>query len=389
MTNTRTRKVPAVSSRAATRQSDAPPVDSDPTRRPHVVEPIDDAGSLALGAVLDELGALDDASIMLYRLAGRGQELEYVATLTPEQVQGEASLLEMIRLEHGGGTYRVHVRDGAGLLANRRIVIAERKGPAAVDGGLSAVVASMMDRQAQQFGELIRTLAPRADASSTEEAMLARLKMMADIVRPAQGTDTKELLGLLMQGVTLGKSMQPPADTGAEGLMANALAAFAPVIADAAAQRRTVPVRRIGPGQPQPKAPPPAAVPMAPAPTPAAAPAAADDENAELRNLMRIVLRAAEADADEELYAELVLDQVGADQLKPLATAPEGVDLVAMLAQIEPAVLQHREWFDRLIAAIVELMNDEPDAATLAAHGHPIGPGGGATNAADHASAGA
>lgn len=383
MTNTRTRKVPAVSSRAANRQPDAPPVDSDPTRRPHVVEPIDDAGSLALGAVLDELGALDDATIMLYRLAGRGQELEYVATLTPEQVQGEASLLEMIRLEHGGGTYRVHVRDGAGLIANRRIVIAERKGAAAVDGGLSTVIAQMMDRQATQFAELIRALAPRNDAASTEEAMLARIKTMAEIVRPAQGTDTKELLGLLMQGVTLGKSMQPPVDAGAEGLMANALAAFAPVIADAAAQRRAVPVRRIGAGQPKGPAPTPAAAPAAA--VPAAPPAAADDD-AELRNLLRIVLRAAEADADEELYAELVLDQVGEDQLKPLATAPEGVDLVAMLAQVEPAVLQHREWFGRLIAAIVELMNDEPDPATLNADGHPLGQGGGAAHAADYAS---
>lgn len=389
MTNTRTRKVPAVSSRAANRQPETPPVDSDSSRRPHVVEPIDDAGSLALGAVLDELGALDDATIMLYRLAGRGQELEYVATLTPEQVQGEASLLEMIRLEHGGGTYRVHVRDGAGLIANRRIVIAERKGSPAADGGLSAVIATMMDRQAQQFAELIRTLAPRNDAASTEEAMLARIKTMAEIVRPAQGTDTKELLGLLMQGVTLGKSMQPPVDVGGEGLMASALAAFAPVIADAAAQRRAMPVRRIGASQA--KAPPPAAATAAQATPPAAAPAAEvpADDDAELRGLLRIVLRAAEADADEELYAELVLDQVGEDQLKPLATAPEGVDLVAMLAQVEPAVLQHREWFGRLIAAIVELMNDEPDPASVAAHGHPLGAGGRAANAADHAGAGA
>jgi len=387
MTNTRTRKVPAVSSRAATRQTDAPPVDSDPQRRPHVVEPIDDGASLALGSVLEELGALDDATIMLYRLTGRGQELEYVATLTPEQVQGEASLLEMIRLEHGGGTYRVHVRDGAGLIANRRVVIAERKGPAAVDGGMSGVLTQLMERQSSQFAELIRAIAPRTDAASTEEAMLARIKTMAEIVRPAQGTDTKELLGLLMQGVQLGKSMQAPAEAGAESLMANALAAFAPVIADAASQRRAIPVRRVGNGQA--KAPP-AAVPAgASAPTPAAATAAPPtDDDAELRNIMRIVLRAAQGDADVELYADFLLDQLGEDQLKPLQTAPNGVDLVAMLAQLEPAVLEYRDWFQRLIVAIVELMQDEPNPAAFSADGHSIGPGGGASHAAGHAGSG-
>lgn len=384
MTNTRTRKVPAVSSRAANRQPEQPPVDSEPTRGPRAVEPIDDGASLALGAVLDELGALDDATIMLYRLAGRGQELEYVATLTPEQVQGEASLLEMIRLEHGGGTYRVHVRDGAGLIANRRIVIAERKGPPAVDGGLSSIVATMLDRQAQQFAELIRSIAPqqRGEADA-EAAMLARLKTMADIVRPAAGTDTKELLTLLMQGVQLGKSMQPPADVGTEGLLASALQTFGPVIADAAAQRRAQPARpRIGAGQP--KAPQPAAQP-APTMRTSATPQA-DDSDAELRNLLRIVLRAAEGDADPELYADLVIDQVGEQELQPLVTAPEGVDLVAMLAQIEPGALQHRAWFERLIAAIKEQLSDEH--STLPADGDSLGSRGSRQNAADHAQAG-
>lgn len=369
--NTRTRKVPAVGSRAANRQPDAQPVDSDPTRRQHVVEPIDDAGSLALGAVLDELGALDDATIMLYRLAGRGQELEYVATLTPEQVQGEASLLEMIRLEHGGGTYRVHVRDGAGLIANRRIVIAERKGPPAVDGGLSSIVATMLDRQAQQFAELIRTITPQRSEGATEEAMLARIKTMADIVRPASGTDTKELLTLLMQGVTLGKSMQPPADTGAEGLMASALQAFAPVIADAAAQRRQVPLR-IKPPAPVRQAQP-------AAPTPAAE--AANDPNAEMRALLSMVIRAAEAEGDPEFYAELIADQVGDDHARTLLAQP---DPIGILVTFDARIGERREWFARCLTAMRALY-DETDPAP--ADGNPLGPRGGDTDPADHAQA--
>lgn len=375
--NTRTRKVPAVSSRAANRQPDTPPVDSDPTRRQHVVEPIDDAGSLALGAVLDELGALDDATIMLYRMAGRGQELEYVATLTPEQVQGEASLLEMIRLEHGGGTYRVHVRDGAGLIANRRIVIAERKGPPAVDGGLSSIVATMLDRQAQQFAELIRSIAPQQRGEAdTEAAMLARLKTMADIVRPASGTDTKELLTLLMQGVSLGKSMQPPADAGAEGLMASALQAFAPVIADAAAQRRTIatanPTRRVQPAAPVRQV-------QAAPPTPAAE--AANDPNAEMRALLSMVIRAAEAEGDPEFYAELIADQVGDDHARTLLAQP---DPIGILSTFDSRVGERREWFTRCLQAMRALY-DETDPAP--AHGDPLGPRGGDPNPADHAQA--
>lgn len=346
-------------------------------------DPADEATS-ALDAVLAELGGISEARVMVYRF-DRGGAMQYVATMTPEEVQSEASLLEHVRQEFGGGTYRIHVRDGSGLIANRRIDIAERKQPGP-DAGLSSI-AALFERQAQQFERTLQALMPRASAAESEDAMLSRLKIMSEIVRGDGGSqrqrdaDPSKMIELLLQGIAMGKEMQPAGGAATEDVLVSALSAFAPVIAEAA-KAKPAPVRRPAAAAP---AVPVKASPAAASPAPTAAPAEEQEDQAEqLRALLALVLRAARADSDPGIYVGMVIDQVGEENVALLLEQP---DPLGMLAKFEPAVAEHREWFERLLNEVGELLNAE-ETDSRDADGSAIGPRGGAPDAADHAALG-
>jgi hypothetical protein len=340
--------------------------------------------------VLAQLGGVDDARVMVYR-QDKGSPMTYVATYQPEDVQGEASLFETIRQEFGGGSYRVHVRNASGLLANRRIDIADRKVP--TDGGLAASVtasiAALMTEQRRQFETLVATLTMQRPpvAEITEDALLSRFKLMAEIVRPQGngGGDARTFMQALQQGIELGKSMQQaPTGAGTEDVLLQALSTFAPVIADAASQRRAV----VAPPQRPRIAAPGGAVPGPTAtnqPPPSATVNPATDPAADLRQLLALLLRAAVNDSEPDIYAEMVCDQLGDDSVMQLLAQ---ADPLALLTGFAPEVSTHAAWFARLLASIKELYSDEPEPPTVAADGPALGPRGGAEDPADHAHAG-
>jgi hypothetical protein len=55
---------------------------------------------------------------------------------------------------------------------------------------------------------------------------------------------------------------------------------------------------------------------------------------------------------------ELVLDNLSDEQVLSILSNPSPID---ELAKIEPKVLNHKEWFGRLIIAINEILTDEGD----------------------------
>jgi hypothetical protein len=388
MANTRTPKLPPVNQRA---KSAPLPTEDDASQRVVILGdrfagvPDDaDDRSPALDMVLAQLGGVDDARVMVYR-QDKGQPMTYVATYQPEDVQGEASLFETIRQEFGGGSYRVHVRNTSGLLANRRIDIAERKAP--TDHGIGSAITAMMNSQQENFRQLAALIASRERAADAggEEAMLARWKTMAEIMRPASGgNDARTFMQALQQGIELGKAMLPPTGAQTEDVLLGALSAFAPVIADAASQRRAA-VAPAG-GRPLPGPGGSGNTPKVAAPQTQSSPAMpkANDSAADLRRLLGVLLRAAANDSDPEIYAEMVCDQLGDDSVTQLLSQP---DPLALLAGFAPEVTPQRAWFKRLLTLIKGLYIDEDDKTALSADGDSIGPRGSDSDVADHAQA--
>lgn len=352
---------------------------------------LDEENELALESILTELGALGKGKVTVHRIPRDGAAAEFVATYLVDELQGETGLLERIQQEYGGGKFRCYVHDGVGMRANRVVSIAERRKPAQQDQGVTAVqtMQAFMDRLDARFAQMLQ---PRQD---TEEAVLGRIKVMAEILRPqaqeqSAGAALRDVMDALHKGIELGKSMNPDAGgSNTEGVLAAALNTFAPVIAKAA--QAAPPVRPVPPI----RVPAAAGVassspgPIAPAAPPVQqqqAPVYVDDEGeVTMRQLLNLVVLGASRNAEPSLYAELVIDQAGEEQVRQLigqATAPA---MVEMLASIDPRVQRHAKWFLELHGAIVELLSGDSDADPVAADGAAAGPGGSPADTAPHA----
>jgi hypothetical protein len=71
---------------------------------------------------------------------------------------------------------------------------------------------------------------------------------------------------------------------------------------------------------------------------------------------LTFLVKQAEAGKDPELYAELLLDQIGVERVLGFVGEP---DAMQKLTAINPAVQLHHVWFDQLRAAILELTKDD------------------------------
>lgn len=392
MGNTRSRTVGDMQSRTSTSRKTIPEPTPQPVAQVIELQRDDDDGATALDAVLSELGGIDNGRVGVYRI-DRAGGLEYVATLTPDEVQGEASLLEAIRRDYGGGSYRIHVRDAAGLIANRRVSIAERKAPP--PDAVPNMVTAMMERMQAQTERIVQALTvnqrPAVSEADAEEKVLARMQTMANILGTrSSGIDTSVVMETLSQGIELGKQLSGAAggqdSTGA--VMAESLKAFTAMML---AQQRA-PVRRPVPVPArQVAAVPPQAVPQPEGPATTAEDGA--DELAAMRTLLQVVMTGARRESDPELYAELVADQLGVEGVAELLRMP---DPVGMLVQLEPEADEHRTWLQGLAQALRELQDeqraadgDAPSEGPQRADGHPGRPGRGVADARPDAGPGA
>lgn len=308
-----------------------------------------------LDEVLAELGGLDGGHVQVRRLDSRGGPPEFVGNYRPEEVTGEASLLQQIQDDFGGGEYLIHVRDGSGFKANRRIKVAERK-RAAPDAGASTLAAAM-DRMQSQFNQLLQAVVtrPQASESDTEEKVLARMKLMADIVRPqaSGGLDATALMDTLTKGIELGQKMNGGGDDNTGAVMLQSLRTFEAMLRQPMARR---PVPAPGAGH--------AAAPAPALPAATAAPAApGGDEVTAMRQLLQVVLAGAERDGDPAVYAALLLDQLGDEAAQELL---QQADPVGMLIQFEPAAAAHREWLDTLADALRHQVSDDEEPTSAA-----------------------
>lgn len=394
MGNTRSRTVGDMPPRTSTSRKPIPEPAPQPVAQVIELPRDEEDGATALDAVLSELGGIDNGRVGVYRI-DRAGGLEYVATLTPDEVQGEASLLEAIRRDYGGGSYRIHVRDAAGLIANRRVNIAERKAPDPSGAGHQMV--AVMERMHAQFTQALQALTvaqrPAVSEADAEEKVLARMQTMANILGTrSSGIDTSVVMETLSQGIELGKQLGGAAggqdNTGA--VMAESLKAFTAMMA---AQQQRAQVRRPVPAPARQVA----AVPVQAEPQqvePAAVEAPAGvDEVAAMRTLLQVVMTGARRESDPDLYAELVADQLGDDGVAELLRLPDPVEV---LVQLEPEADAHRTWLHGLAQALRELQDerraadgDVDSTGSERAHGDPGRAGRGAAHAGPHAGASA
>lgn len=283
-------------------------------------------------------------------------------------VPGEFDL-HAIAMNFGSGDYRVKMysptdRGNLGVRLNKVLTelltpeeeraLARRRGETPMETSGAPLTES---RVAEIVASTLRAAMP-AQAQADPFVQMERLSAIMKNMQPSTPAPSMDSLALITGVAKIFRDLTPdrdPIDKGVNAgpfdlLMKYAEPIMKIVTTNAQNQAATAPAL-------------PAPAPGATAANPGTTPPTAtpeDDPMFMLKMGIRFLVEQAKRDADPQLYADMVIDQVPPDDLKQLIAAP---DFVAVLAQFNADVPNHRAWFERLKAEVIEGLKPEEGAA--------------------------
>jgi len=318
----------------------------------------------ALDGMIAEFSGAADTVVNVYR-QGEGKNLSFLFRTNPDEMTG-GEIMERCRDNYGTGDFRVHIRKGSRLVKNAPFSVEAKKepDPASVQANsgmdITAVMAMMQEnnnRTMQMFSETMKAVAgqnnnaPVFDPVAAQASLMQQLAALKQMSEPKD--DSKSAVTMLIQGIELASKLAPKdGETNSTDVLLEGIKQFAPAIASMAN------------------------MPRAPAPgtgaqigPPLDAQAAADAEreknmgirNMVLRQQLGFLVKQAESGKNPDLYAELLLDQLGEVVVLDFIAKPDALD---QLGTINPGVMGQRVWFEQLRAAILELTGPDPAGET-------------------------
>ena len=355
-------------------------------------EELEIAAETALDGLLAEFSGADADVVNVYR-QGEGKNISFLFKTMPEEMSG-GDIMERCRDQFGTGDYRLHVRKGARILANRSFSVEAPTKPETPQQpqqfGITELMAMMTkqnENMQSMFANTLTAIAtmtagaaknqPAVDPIAMQTSMLQGLVTMKDLAGDDKGPGPVEML---IKGLELAKDMSPKTgETNTNDIFLKALEAF-PALAQAgkAATQGGMPSARPSPpmapapgqGHVNPpmktsagtvhalKAPPPPA--QNPAPVNPAPENEATKEQTEFfaqaRDHLQGLCRLAAQDKDPEIYAPMIVDQMGEEAVREFIGHDNALD---QLASIEPTVTLYPGWFNHLKEAILDIL--QPD----------------------------
>lgn len=333
----------------------------------------------ALEGMISEFSGSADTVVNVYR-QGDGKSLSFLFRTHPGEMTG-GEIMEQCRDHYGTGSYRVHIRQGPRLVANKPFSVEAKKEPEEDeryrrdDNGreMLAFITAQMNNQQAMFANTMTAFAEvfKGNQQNTQPpfdpvAMQTSLiQSLAALKQMSEGKDeSKSAIEMFIQGITLAKDLAPKdGETNTSDLLLKGLEMFGPTISEAtkqAAMRRTN-SEQVPPGNGQQNL-------QAPN---------ADAEREREMGLQKMMLKQqlgfliaqAKSGKDPELYAELLLDQVGEERVLQFIGQP---DAMKKLIELNPEVSTVQVWFDRLRYAILDLTNDDDAGETESTEGAPV-----------------
>lgn len=321
--------------------------------------------------------------LKVYQLDPKGRDMAFLFEVIGESIEGMA---ERLRDDYGTGKYLIRKyrddNDGKGFVMRKarglKIVAPNRAISAATDHGGSALVQAVAQQGAilQQLVTRLATMPPPAPAPAqnmTEMMMgfAAAMKAMREInpppPPPPPPLPPPDPMAIMSSAIEMARSL---ADNDRPKSMMEVVGEFMQsdlmkTVVQNAQQSQAAPpqIQQRPPQRPQIPNAVPSATPAASAPAPAAAPAAPpqDDSAAKFSALLQMLITRAENNSDPVLYADFIEDMVDRPTLEGLLSLP---DPVGALAQANPAVAIHREWFADLLKALTDTEDGvEPPSA--------------------------
>lgn len=372
-----------------------------------IMEPdeTEEARLTALDGMIAEFSGGADTVVNVYR-QGEGKNLSFLFRTTPDELTG-GEIMERCRDGYGTGDYRIHIRAGSRLVKNAPFSVEKVQGPdPALAGpaqqglGIAEVIAMMQasnDKMAMMFSETMRAMGEamksnQAPAFNPAEMQASLIQSLAALKSMTEKPDTAptDPVAMLIQGITLAKELNPKeGETNSSDILLEGIKQFAPAIAQAT-QMGTARLSAPANG---------GELPGPPGSEQTAADAAKEKEmglrNMMLRQQLGFLIKQAENGKNPDLYAELLLDQLGETVVLDFIGKDDALET---LAKINPGVNGQRIWFEALKTAILDLTG--PDDAgdtglegeilpaepitdaipypddTRAATGDPVGSGG-------------
>jgi len=388
-----------------------------------VIEPIDSEDVpteaqvdkvMSVNNWIADLGGHDDAAIVVYEMDAKTNKPVYIESLGVEEMDGPM-LFEKLKNEYGGGKFRIQMRaDGA----IRKTQTVEIKRPPKVTennspfGGLdlpslvkeirgeqkqdsTQLILDMMQRQNEQFQTMMTTMvaamtannnaAPAMDPIAMQSSMMATMVAMKTMVEPAQ---QKSPTDLILEGVRMVNEIRGD-DSGGGGeanmysVLQKAIGEFGGALGSIPGALATPPTAPL-PAQPtdeyarservtgdgsvkslvnQPST----DQPLGPIsheqvaqPNPQTT--QLSPQMAQFQGYVDWMLTLARKNANPELYAEVIIDNLGVDVAFAWIADPQGQ---SMLIDNFPEIKEHLVWFKALGEAIDELTSEVDNEGDL------------------------
>lgn len=265
-------------------------------------------------------------------------------------VPSELPILDRIRDEYGPGDYKVMVYNKNRLRKKPTITIAEPRRKPVTDvireskQDLAGVIATLAEQQRETMRmmqtAMVQPQAPAADPMAMMSAMMTAMVQMKEFLAPTQPQGNP--VELLVKGVELARDIG-----GGNGeknindtLLGLAKEFGPPLLAMASQEKQSHPQMKPPTGNP----------PVNPNIQPQAQQQPIDPAFA---HQLGMLVQKASTQADPGLYADVICDNADPQQIADIIQRP---DLVEYLGSINPGVLQHREWFEKLKKEILSIL---------------------------------
>lgn len=326
---------------------------------------LDETADEALAAVLASLESSNNASVSIYRQGPGGyRDVTFLTECMPAEYS-----LSRLQDEYGGGVFRVHVREGGKLVANKEVKVAPRPGKQAEPGDVLAPINAQIGALAAAVAKLVEMQAQPARRGEDEDAMLERMlkykQLFGGGAAPAAAAgdpfdQVTKLLALARDVRKLTGDAPPEPPDGLTVLAETAKSVLPAIVAASQAQRAPVASMRA----PVPAAAPPvdeypggAGRPPVDNPAPMGSAAPQQQQGNEMMLIKMAVQRMAKEaaqDLDPTGWAHMIINNVAQDQIEGMLR-PE--NWFEALTAFEPQVTPYREWFSELREMVFELLS--------------------------------
>lgn len=314
---------------------------------------------MTLAEKIDELQAEENAVINVYRQqSGNNSKMPFLFTV-PIDKYTIPELQQYIRDNYGGGDFRIHIRDGRKVVANKLLSIEAPKDnpdPKAQQGNdLAPVVERMMDRMERIEERLAQPQAqpPQQDPVDLFTKMagaMAQFQQAMPQPNPQPAGQQKSLVEQLEEARRVNEmfsEMGAGKDDGGFGqLMREGLQPLIQLAQQHAGQKK-----ESGNGASPNPAQPPATTGQPAQPT--RSKEEMERQLGPFANSIRTLLFAAQKNGDPETYADMALDFMSEDQYDDVFRFLSSDGCIDAVIEYVPEVANHREWFEALRRSIL------------------------------------